>query len=264
MAKEVDPRLVFDRLFGNGDQGEMTEARAKRDRYKKSILDFVLEDANKLKSELGTRDQRKLDEYFTGVRELELRMAHTDQKSIDMTGVKAPSGIPQEYADHIRLMSDMLALAFQADLTRICTFMFANDGSNRPYRNLDIPEGHHDLSHHQNDPAKQEKIRRINRFHAGELAYLLEKLDSIKEANGTVLDNSMIVYGCAISDGNRHNHDDLPVLLAGRGGGTIKSGRHLVTGKETPMANLYVSMLERVNVKIDAFGDSTGPLNGLA
>lgn len=264
MAKEVDPRLVFERLFTNGDSAESAESRAKRNMYRQSILDLVTEDASRLKGQLGTNDQRKLDEYFTAVREIEQRLERTERSGdVQIAGLQKPSGIPQTYADHIRLMADMLILAFQADLTRIATFMFANDGSNRPYPMIGISDGHHELSHHGRDPEKLEKIRRINRFHMEQLAYLLERMKSIKEGNGTLLDNSMIVYGCGISDGDRHNHDDLPVLLAGRGGGTIKPGRHVRYPKETPMANLFVSMLDRVNVPVQGFGDSNGRLEHL-
>src|SRR5258708_5822055 len=213
VPKEGDPRAVFERLFAGGDAADTAESRAKRDLYKKSILDFVLEDANALKNKLGAHDQRKLDEYFTGVREIEDRLVRAEKdpgKSV--TGAR-PSGVPAKYEEHLKLMSDMLALAFQADLTRISTFMLANDGSNRPYQFLNIPEGHHDLSHHGGNPEKQSKIREINKFHIRQFAYLLEKLKSIQEGEGTILDNSMIVYGAGISDGNRHNHDDLPVLL---------------------------------------------------
>ena len=160
-------------------------------------------------------------------------------------------------------MADMLVLAFQADLTRIATFVFANDGSNRSYRIIGVSEGHHDLSHHGNDKAKLAKIQKINQFHIKQLAYLLEKLKAIKEGSGTLLDNCMIVYGSGIGDGNRHNHDDLPILLAGKGGGTIKTGRHISYQKEEPMTNLFLSMLDRVGVKAEAMGDSTGRLTGL-
>ncbi|MFN3651360.1 MAG: DUF1552 domain-containing protein [Armatimonadota bacterium] len=264
VAKEVDPRLVFERLFGSGSK-ESAEARAKRERNRLSILDYVMDDAKQLQKQLGVKDQQKLDEYFTGVREIEKRieLAQQGQSTVSASGYTPPSGIPKDYAEHLRLMADMMVLAFQTDQTRVLTFMLANEGSNRPYPMLEIPDGHHDLSHHGGDKVKHDKIRRINRFHVETLAYALQKLDSIKEGDQTILDNSMIVYGCAISDGNRHNHDELPVLLAGRGGGWIDSGRHIVYQDETPMANLFVTMLNRAGVKTDAFGDSTGPLDML-
>ena len=160
-------------------------------------------------------------------------------------------------------MADMLVLAFQADLTRIATLVFANDGSNRSYRDIGVPEGHHDLSHHRGDKAKQAKLHAINRFHICRLSYLLQKMKTIREGERTLLDNVMVVYGSGISDGNRHNHDNLPLLLAGKGGGALRSGRHLRYPKETPLTNLYLSMLDRIGVSADAFGDSTGRLTDL-
>ena len=265
MAHEVDPRAVFERLFGNNDPLETAENRQKRDHNKHSILDFVLEDAKSLKDKLGFHDQNKLDEYFTGVREIERRLEMTEQSNISgkIAGRDAPTGIPAEYGDHLRLMYDMMVLAFQTDMTRVITFMHANDGSNRSYKNIGVPEGHHDCSHHGGDLAKQAKVQLINQFHVSHFAYFLEKMQSIKEIDGTLLDNSMIVYGAGISDGDRHNHDDLPILLAGKGAGTIKSGRHITYKNGTPMTNLFLSMLDNVGVKTETLGDSTGRLQML-
>ena len=265
VAKEVDPRLVFERFFGNGNAGETRESRDRRGRYKQSILDFVMEDAKQLQKQLGVQDQRKLDEYFSGVREIEQRLEWAERASdeAETAGVKRPAGIPRDYGAHLRLMSDMMVLAFQADLTRVSTFMFANEGSNRSYRNIDIADGHHELSHHGRSPEKQQKVRAINRFHTEQLAYLLEKMQSIKEDEGTLLDNSMIVYGGGISDGDRHNHDDLPILLAGKGGGTLRQGRHIQYQNPTPMTNLFLSVLDRVGVRAETLGDSTGRLQQL-
>jgi hypothetical protein len=260
MAKEVNPRLVFERLFGNQVKGEADSSRAKRERYQLSILDFVLEDATQLKARLGMTDQRKLDEYLSAVREIETRIARADKPAEAAADVGKPAGIPTDYQEHLRVMGDLLALAFQTDLTRIATFVFANDGSNRSYRAIGVPEGHHDLSHHGGNKEKLEKIRTINRFHVEQLAYLLEKLQAVKEGEGSLLDNCMILYGSGIGDGNRHNHDQLPILLAGKGGGAIQTGRHVRYTKETPLTNLFVSMLERMGVKVDAFGDSTARL----
>ncbi len=219
VAKEVDPRAVFERLFSNGDPNETEESRERRNRYHKSILDFVMEDVSALKSKLGTHDKRKLDEYFEGVREIEQRIERAEKfkGQAGIGGMKVPTGTPSDYAEHIRLMGDMMILAFQADLTRISTFMFANEGSNRSYKLIEVPEGHHDLSHHGNDPVKKAKLKEINHFHTLQTAYIIEKLQSIKEGDGTMLDNSMIVYGGGISDGDRHNHDDLPIVLFGKG-----------------------------------------------
>jgi hypothetical protein len=161
-------------------------------------------------------------------------------------------------------MCDLVVLAFQTDVTRICTFVLANEGSNKPYPFIDVPEGHHDLSHHGNKDEKKAKIRQINIFHTSQLAYLLQKLDSVREGDGTLLDHSMIAYGCGNSDGNRHNHDDLPILVAGGGCGTINTGRHLRLAKETPLSNLWVSMLNRMDVEVAKLGDSTGEVTGLS
>ncbi len=263
MSKETNPRLVFERLFGKpGKAGDADQAR--RDHYKKSILDFVAEDANDLRRKLGSTDQHKLDEYLTGVREIEQRISKAQPVvEVGQSRITQPRGVPADYGEHIRLMGDLLSLAFQADLTRVCSFVFANDGSNRSYRSIEVPEGHHDLSHHGRDRTKLTKLQKINEFHVKQVAYLLHKLNSIKEGSGTILDNSMIVYGSGIGDGNRHNHDDLPVLLLGKGGGTIKPGRHLVYPRNTPLMNLYLCLLDRMGVQEKSFGDSTGRLSGL-
>ncbi len=265
VGKEINPKLVFQRLFASGNQRESDAATARRDALKKSILDFVSEDARRLQSRLGGNDQRKLDEYLTGIREIERRieLAQGEGDRDQQLDYPVPAGVPREYAEHLRLMSDMMVLAFQTDSTRIATFMFANAGSNRSYRNVDVPDGHHDLSHHGGDAKKHDKIRRINRFHVSQLAYLLERMKSIREGEGTLLDNSMIVYGSAISDGNRHNNENLPILLAGGGGGSIDPGRHVRYDEETPLCNLFMSLLDRVGAPTEFIGDSTGRLRGL-
>jgi hypothetical protein len=259
VAKQTNPRLVFDRLFGapGGTGGGEDVARA--DRHNKSILDFVGDDARRLSQKLGAADRRKLDEYLIGVREIEQRIARP-AVDVGVARYPRPLGIPADYQEHLRLFGDLLVLAFQCDLTRIITFVFANDGSNRSYPGAGVWDGHHDLSHHGGDLAKQEKIQKINRFHTAQLAYILEKLKSIREGNGTLLDHCMILYGSGISDGNAHGHDDLPILLAGKAGGTVKTGRHVRLPSETPLTNLYVSMLDRMGVLVDGFGDSTGRL----
>jgi len=261
MPAEVNPRLAFDRLFTNGKKGESDESRIRRERYERSILDFVMEDANRLKAGLGPTDRHKLDEYLTAVRELEGRIEQSEKFAATLPDYAKPkAGIPKDYEQHVRLMFDLLTLAFQSDTTRISSFILAHDGSNRPYPFIQVSEGHHDLSHHGNDEAKKAKIAKINRFHISQLAYFVEKLKSIKEGDGTLLDNCMIVYGSGIGDGNRHNHDNLPVLLAGKGGGTIQTGRHVRYERETPMNNLFLSMLDRVGAPIERLGDSTGRL----
>jgi hypothetical protein len=264
VAKEVNPRLVFERLFGNGNADEATESQELRNRYKRSILDFVLEDASDLRGRLGNRDRQKLDEYLTSVREIEERLARFDKANVQIEGgVRLPAGVPKDYEEHLRLMADMLVLAFQTDLTRISTFMFANEGSNRSYRMIGVSEGHHDVSHHGRDAEKLKKKREIDRFHSRQLAYLLERMQAVKEPEGTLLDNSLVVYGGGISDGDRHNHDDLPILLAGRGGGKVPAGKHIRYPNGTPMNNLFLSMLDRMGVPAETLGDSTGKLQGL-
>ena len=270
MTREINPRLVFERLFSNAVPKEVGESQKRRELYKKSILDFVLEDANALRSKVGGSDRQKLDEYLSAVREIEQRVEEAEKavataspQSNIAAGYEIPEGIPESYEDHARLMIDMMVLAFQSDTTRVCTFMLANEGSNRSYRNIGIADGHHSLSHHQGDHAKQMKIREINRFHIQQFAYLLERLNSIKEGDGTLLDHSMINYGGGLADGDAHNHDNLPLIMAGRAGGTIETGRHVRYAPETPMANLFVSMLHRMGAPVDSFGDSTGQLRGL-
>ena len=265
-AKETNPKLVFERLFAGKDRRESAAAREKREKYRKSILDSVLEDANQLKKTLGAADIRKLDEYLIAVREIEQRIERFSQP-VDpklAAGMTTPSGEPRDYKEHLHIHGDLMALAFQGDLTRVGTFVFANEGSNRSYSLIGVSEGHHDLSHHGNDKAKQEKIAKINVFHIEQLAYFLGKLKAVKEGAGSVLDNSMVVYGSGIGDGNRHNHDDLPVLLIGKGGGKLKTGQHVRYARETPITNLYLSMLDLVGVRLDKFGDSTGRVTGIA
>jgi hypothetical protein len=261
-AKDIDPKQVFERLFGNGPTKD--DNREKRDRANKSILDFVGEEAKALEGSLGASDKRKMDEYLTAIRELELRIERArevkNSKSTFTPDMKVPTSMPKDAQTHMRLMADLMVLAFQADLTRVCTFPLANDGSNRPYPMLGVPERHHELSHHGNDKKKQEKIQKINKFHIEQVAYLLEKLKSVKEGDKTLLDQVMLVYGSGIGDGNRHNHDELPILFGGHGGGTIKCGQHVRFKRDTPLMNLYLAMFERLGCPTKSFGDSTGVL----
>jgi hypothetical protein len=264
MPPETDPRLVFERLFSSGTEEEIGKNRATRERYHKSVLDFVLEDANRLKWDLGYTDRRKLDEYLTAIRDLEQRIEGAEKFAAAMPDYHKPNGIPKEFGHHMQVMFDLLALAFQTDSTRISTFLVAHDGSNRSYPDIGAPEGHHDLSHHDGNEEKKKKIAKINHFHVEQFAYFLQKLKSIPEGDGTLLDNCMIVYGGGIADGNSHAHNNLPILLAGKGGGTITTGRHVKMEKETPLNNLYLSMLDRMGVKAEKVGDSTGKLVELA
>lgn len=264
VAKEVNPQAVFDRLFGKGKIKDRGEAKHKRDKYKKSILDFVQEDANALKRQLGANDNRKLDEYLYAVRQIERQIVGVEKLHLPETDVPdypRPAGVPSEYEEHVKLMMDLMVLAFQTDSTRIQTFMFTNAGSNRNYKKVGAKMGHHDSSHHGNNKDKQANIETINTYHASLLAYFLQKLDTIKEGSGTLLDNSMIMYGSGIGDGNRHNHHDLPIALFGSGGGSFETGRHLRFKRETPLTNLYMRMLDEVGVRVKSFGDSRDVLD---
>lgn len=262
VAKEVNPWLVFERLFGSLDASDNAASRAIRAKQNASILDFVLEDAASLRNRLGAKDASKLDEYLVGVREIEQRLVKFE-KDNQLAGAKAPTGVPSDFGEHIRLMGDMMILAFQSDMTRVCTFMFANEGSNRSYPMVGVNEGHHEISHHGRDAHKMEMKRQIDLFHMQQLAYILTKMNSIQEGTGTLLDNTLLVFGGGIGDGDRHNHDDLPILLAGSAGGAVRTGQHLTYNDRTPMTNLFLGMFDRAGINIDKFGDSTGKLNPL-
>ncbi|WP_439621741.1 DUF1552 domain-containing protein [Gemmata sp.] len=260
LPKEVNPKIVFERLFATKPDGE----RQKQDARRRSVLDFVRDDSKELEQKLGANDKRKLDEYFSAVRDVELRIERAEKMPpVKTPDYKAPTGIPANYEEHVKLQYDLIALAFQTDVTRVVTFVLANEGSNKTYPMVGVPEAHHELSHHDNKPEKRAKIRDINKFHTTQLAYLLTKLKGIKEGDGTLLDHSMIAFGSGNSDGNAHNHDDLPILVAGKGCGTIKTGRHVRYAKETPLNNLWLSMLDRMDVKLSNLGDSTGKLADL-
>src|SRR5216683_1563690 len=218
----LDPRALFERLFGSG--AELTpEQRAQRDRFRRSVLDFVMDDTRKLQGNLGPTDKRKLDEYLTSIREIErqIEKAEKDNAQID-PHMEKPYGVPADFAEHFRLMTDMITVAFQADLSRVLTFLVTREGSSRPYRELGIADGHHPCTHHRNDPVLLEKVASINSYHMKQFAAWIEKLKSIKEGDSTLLDNSMIVYGAGLADGDRHSHEDLPTLIAGRAGNYFK------------------------------------------
>ena len=264
VAKEVNPRLVFERLFQSEDINETSQSRSERLAENKSILDFVLEDAKLLNKKLGTTDRMKLDEYMTGIREIERRISFVENQS-KSNNIQQFSNIdiPSDYGEHIRLMGDLMVLAFQTDTTRISTFMFANEGSNRSYKSIGVSDGHHEMSHHQRNPEKLEALRKINTFHTAQLAYILNKMNSVSEGDKTLLENSMVLYGAGICDGDRHNHDDLPLLMAGKAGGKISSGKHLKFNNGTPMSNLFLSMADKLGVPQENIGDSTGKLDQL-
>lgn len=270
LPPEVRPRAVFERLFGGGEDADpdpVRRARARREQ--KSVLDFVLANANSLRSTLGASDQRKLDEYLFTVRDIEKRIEAAERAPAGGPAAQPPfakpgDSVPENFFEHARLMFDLMAAAFQSDLTRVCTFMIGPEGSNRNYREIGITDAHHGLTHHLGDAAKIEKIAQINRMHATEFAYFLGKLAAMNEGASNVLDNSMVVYGGGLSDGNRHDHHDLPVLVAGRAGGAFRPGRHLRYAKETPLTNLYIAMLDRLGVNIEKLEDSTGQLGYLS
>ncbi len=259
----LDPRALFERLFGKGLP--MTpEERLRQSKYRRSILDFVTDDTHKLESTLGPTDKRKLDEYLSSIREVERQIdrAEKDNAQID-PHMDKPYGIPADFAEHFRMMSNMMAIAFQADQTRIVTFLMTHEGSSRPYRELGIPDGHHPLTHHRNQPDLMEKVRQINTYHVQQFASFVEKMKSTKEGDGTLLDNCMLVYGAGLSDPNTHLHEDLPTILVGKGGGYFKTGRRVIARRETPMCNLFLTMMDRMGVPTENFGDSTGKLEGL-
>jgi len=259
-VKDCNPQSVFDRLFGNGLAGESEEARAKRMTRRKSVLDFVMDDAKSLQNQMGTSDKHKVDEYLTSIREIEVRLSRTDAKAeVPKDAVRPVSPGVRDFPDNCKLMIDMLVLAFQGDLTRVITFPFTNELSPMKYPWCGADVTHHGTSHHMNDPQKIELITKINVYHMQHFAYLLEKLDAIKEGNASILDNSLISYGSGVGDGDRHNHDNLPTLLVGKGGGTVATGQHIRVNR-VPINNLWMAMMDRMNVHPTKFGDGTGVL----
>lgn len=259
----LNPRILFERLFGTG-AALSPEARARQNRYRRSILDFVTEDTRRLESDLGPTDRRKLDEYLSSIREIERQLEKAESDNAQLVpSMDKPYGVPADFAEHFRLMSNMMTIAFQADQTRVITFLMTREGTSRAYPELGIPDGHHPLTHHRNQLPLMEKVAQINTYHVRQFASWVEKLKSIQEGDSTLLDNSMIVYGAGLSDGNRHLHEDLPTLIAGRGGNYFKPGRYIVNRKETPMCNLFLTMMDRMGVHTERFGDSTGPIHGL-
>ncbi|MCG8449689.1 MAG: DUF1552 domain-containing protein [Pirellulales bacterium] len=261
LAPEANPRAVFERLFGSGPPAERQRNLQIRQQRRQSILDFIAEDTRSMSRRLAGSDRHKLDEYLTSVRTIERQIEKSEQFPLPQATMAPPEGIPQDYVTHLRLMFDLLAVAFQTDSTRLATFPLAHEGSNRNFPELGITEGHHDLSHHKGKAENLEKIAKIDHFYMQQFAYFLQKLNAMKEADGTsVLDNSMVLYGCAISDGNSHAHNDLPIVLAGGGRGTLNPGRHVQVGRDVPMTNLFLSLLDRLGVGAERIGDSTGRL----
>jgi hypothetical protein len=262
---EIRPRAIFERMFGAVEDEKDPEKRKRLASYQKSILDFVLDDAEGLKSTLGGADRRKLDEYMFAIRDIEKRIQRVEKDNEFVVPVSAPSAsIPTDFAEHSKLIMDLLALAFQTDQTRVITLLMGIEQSPRNYPEIGITEGHHGLTHHQGDTAKIEKVAQINEFHIKQFTYLLDKLKATPDGDGTLLDHSMIVYGSALADGNAHQHNNLPTVLAGRGNGTLRPGRHIRYPDETPITNLYMSMLDIMGVPVEQIGDSTGRLEGLS
>jgi hypothetical protein len=264
LPKEVNPRLIFQRLFGDPTQVALERDRAKHLMYRRSVLDLVLEEAKTLQGELGNVDRRKVEEYLDSIRVIEKQIQAAEKDTERrLPELEIPDGVPTDFTQYMRLMMDLLVVAFQTQTTRVATFMLANEGSNRTFPWIEVRDGHHNLSHHAGNAEKLEKIRKIDRFYIEQLAYLLGRLRSVKEGERSLLDNMLVLYGCAIGDGNAHNHNELPILLAGRAGDTIQPGRHVRYPKDTPLTNLYLSLLDRMEIREESFGDSTGRLNGL-
>ncbi len=264
LPPEIDPRLVFEKLFGGGQTNVDPKTRAKRLAHQSSILDYVLEDAKSLQGKLGYTDQQKVEEYLTAVREMEQKIENAEKFRETMPDMKVPKGIPGSYIEHIRIMYEMMILAFQSDSTRIASFLVAHDGSNRSFSDIGVPDGHHHLSHHRNDAEKMAKIEKIDCFYVEQFAWFLEKMKAAKDPAGkSLLDQSMVVFGGGISDANAHDHDNLPVILAGKGGGRLNAGRHVKTGKPVPMSNFYLSLLDKAGVEAEQLGDSTGQFSDI-
>jgi len=260
VPKIIDPVQAFDRLFGDGTAHTAHE----RTRRNRSILDFVMGEAHALERRLGTNDRRKLDEYQTSVREIErrVRRAATEELAPPL-GTNAPEGVPEKISEHIDLMYDMLVLAFQTDSTRVATYMLGTGGSNRIFPEIGVTDGHHHLSHHRGDEGMVAKIRKIDQFYAARFASFVDRLAQIPEGDGTLLDNCIILHGSGISDGNRHNHHDLPIVMAGGGGGSIQTGRLIEHSKNTPMSGLYIDVLQRMGCDVAQFGDAESPVRTL-
>ncbi|CAM2781185.1 DUF1552 domain-containing protein [Rariglobus hedericola] len=259
LPAERNPRLVFERMFGGGSVQETVESRTVRARQRRSILDFVMDDTRRLQRDLGRADNAKLDEYLTSVREIERRVTSFESFAA-RPEAPLPAGIPSDYEEHMRLMCDLMVLSFQTRSTPVATLMLASEASGRTFPTLGITEGHHSLSHHEQRADKLAQIRKIDEFYMRQFSYLIGRMKSVQEGEGTLLDNSMVVFGSGIRDGDRHDHTDLPVILAGRAGGRIQTGRYLQLPSDQPMTNLYLSMLDLNGVKADRIGDSTGRL----
>ena len=266
LPMEMNPRALFERLFGDGDSTDPA-ARMAALKEQSSILDYITGDLDRIETGLGARDRGKLTEYLDSIRDIERRIQKAEEQNASMHTpvIERPAGVPAEFEDHAKLMIDLQVIAFQADLTRVITFMIGREGSNRSYRQIGISDGHHSITHHQNDPEKIEKVTQIDGYHVKLLAYYLDKLQSARDGEGSLLDHSLILYGSSICDGNKHTHHDLPLALVGGAAGQVKGGRHIRFAEETPMNNLLLTILDKAKVPLpDKLGDSTGELKLLS
>jgi hypothetical protein len=262
LPAEAHPRVVFERLFGEGGNSAQRRAALKR---RASLLDWVREDIARLQRELGAADRTKVSEYLDTVREVERRIQKAEAQTLDnpLPDLDRPVGVPASYGDHAKLMFDLQVLALQGDITRVITFQLARETSNRSYTEIGISDPHHPTSHHGGDPEKVAKIAKINQYHVSLFAYFLEKLNSISEGNGTLLDNSLILYGSGMGNPNIHNHVDLPIVVAGGAAGKVRGGRHIKYDQPAPLANLHLTLLDSVGVQLESFQDSTGKIDTL-
>ena len=265
LPAELNPRAVFERLFGDGESTDPA-ARMARLENQKSVLDYVTGTLSRLQSNVGTGDKRKLEEYLESVRDIERRIQLAEQQNLttQLPHMERPSAIPDDYEQYATLMMDLMVISWQTDMTRVASFMLGRDGSNRPYREIGISDGHHSISHHQGDPERVEKLIKIDELHTAMFAYLVKRLQETRDGDGTLLDHSLVVFGSSLSESNIHTHDDLPIVLAGNAHGQVKGNRHLVYPKETPLNNLFLNMFDAAEVPhVDGFGDSNGRLTSL-
>jgi hypothetical protein len=264
LPPEANPKLLFERMFGQMDFSANPAERKNQLLYRRSILDLTMQDTLSLKRDLGATDNRKLDEYLTSVREMETRLERSaDDANRIPPGVEKPTGYSLDYAEHARLMFDLITIAFQTDTTRVATLLMAREGGVRTYPEIGVPEAHHPISHHGGDPVLIEKLIKIQTYHMEQFAYFVEKLKGIQEGEGSLLDHSAIVYGAGLADPNRHDHDHCPTLLAGNANGKIKTGQHIAYKDGTPFSDLHVTLLDTVGVPTDKLGNSDGKLNYL-
>jgi hypothetical protein len=265
LPAEINPRAVFERLFGDGDSTD-PKVRAARLEQQKSVLDYVTGSLSRLQRRLSAGDKRKIDEYFESVRDVERRiaLAEAQNATLELPHLERPGAVPDDYIQYSKLMIDLQVIAWQTDMTRVASFMLGRDGSNRSYREIGISDGHHSISHHQGDAERLDKLIKIDELHVSMFAYLLKRLRETADGDGTLLDHSLVVFGSSISESNIHTHDDLPIVVAGSANGQLKGNRHLVYAKETPLNNLFLSMFDLAGLPhVDGFGDSTGRLTHL-